>query len=97
MKSLSARHWLRGRAWCDARTLAGYVYRDPSGFDLHVAQSDVASCAIELRTRPHPLAAWGAPRPLHAHDAAALELHAPEPLPGVRYLGWDETEAGAEK
>ena len=78
-------------AWCDPRTLAAWVYRDPGGRDLHIAQSDLASCSVEIRTRAHPLARWGDARRLECHEGAALELHAPEPLPGVRYLGWDET------
>jgi hypothetical protein len=81
---------VRVKAWADTRTLAGWDYRDPAGWDVHVAQSDVASCAVELRTRPHPFAAWGPPRLLTCRHAAAIEFHAPEPLPGLRYLGWEE-------
>ena len=90
-RSTSATRSLRAEAWCDPRTLAGYVYRDPAGWDVHVAQSDVASVTLELRRRPHPLAAWRSARRLTCTEGAALELHAPEPLPGVRYLGWDAT------
>ena len=91
-RSTSATRSLRVEAWCDPRTLAGYVYRDPAGWDVHVAQSDVASVTLELRRRLHPLAAWRPPRRLTCSEGAALELHAPEPLPRVRYLGWDATE-----
>jgi len=91
-RSTSATRSLRVEAWCDPRTLAGYVYRDPAGWDVHVAQSDVASVTLELRRRLHPLAAWRPPRRRTCSEGAALELHAPEPLPGVRYLGWDATE-----
>jgi hypothetical protein len=87
-RSLLAR--LDGVASCDPRTLAGYVYRDPSGFDVHVAQSDVATCEIEVRTRAHPLAGWGAPK-RSVGERAAIELHHPEPLANVRYIGWDAT------
>jgi hypothetical protein len=72
----------------DAR---GYVYRDPSGFDVHVAQSDVATCELVVRARPHPLARWGAARRL-VGELAAIELHRPDPLANVRYIGWDATE-----
>jgi hypothetical protein len=89
VEARSARRALRARAWCDPRTLVGWVYRDPSGFDLHVAQSDLASCTVELRTRPHPFAPWSAPRRLSATHAAAVEFHHPEPLPGVYYRAWD--------
>jgi len=71
-------------AWCDPRTLAGWVYRDPRGWDVHVAQSDVASCTVEVRAR-------GEVRRLASTSGAAVEFHAPEPLPGVRYLAWDAT------
>ncbi|XXF77238.1 hypothetical protein P2318_29920 [Myxococcaceae bacterium GXIMD 01537] len=81
---------LRGRAWCDPRTLAGYAYRDPKGWDVHVAQSDVAECEVEVATRPHPLARWSPARRLTS-AIGALEFHAPQPLEGIRYLGWDET------
>ena len=34
----------------DPATFAGYVYRDPSGFDVYVAQSDVARCDVAWNT-----------------------------------------------
>src|SRR6185295_16651890 len=83
------RHWVRAHASCDPATLAGWVYRDPAGWDVHVAQSDVATCTLELLERPHPLAPWTPVRRLVAPEGAALEFHAPEPLPGVTYAGWD--------
>jgi hypothetical protein len=91
VRARSAKSRLEAIASCDPRTLAGYVYRDPSGFDVHVAQSDVAACEVELRTRAHPFARWGEPRRF-AGRHAAIEFHHPEPLPGVRYVGWDETK-----
>lgn len=91
VRAASATRALAARAWCDPRSLVGYVYRDPSGRDLHVAQSDVASCEVERFARPHPLAAWRPAGRVTAQHAAALEFHAPDPLPGVRYLAWDET------
>jgi len=80
-------------ASCDPRTLASWDYRDPSGFDVHVAQSDVARCEAVLRTRAHPLAAWGPPRRLTAPQAA-VEFHHREPLPGLAYVPWDGTRGG---
>jgi len=85
---------VRADASCDPESLAGYVYRDPRGWDVHVAQSDVASCTIEIETRPHPFAAWRLARRLTCVHAAAVEFHAPEPLPGVRYVAWDGTSVG---
>ena len=90
-RGASATRAVRARAWCDLRTLVGYVYRDPAGWDVHVAQSDVASCEVELVTRAHPLARWRPAGRLSSPHAAALEFHAPEPLPGVRYIPWDAT------
>jgi hypothetical protein len=87
---MSATASIRVKAWADPRALAAWDYRDPAGWDVHVAQSDVASCAVELRTRSHPFAAWGPARILTCRHAAAIEFHAPEPLAGVRYLGWDD-------
>jgi hypothetical protein len=79
---------LTARAWCDPRTLAAWDYRDPAGWDVHVAQSDVASCEVELLRRPHPLAGWRRVARLTAAHRAALEFHGPAPVPGVRYLAW---------
>lgn len=76
-------------ARCDPASLVGYVYRDPRGWEVHVAQSDVASCEVALESRPHRFAAWGPPTRLTATHAAAVEFHHPEPLPGVRYIPWD--------
>ncbi|WP_426752244.1 hypothetical protein [Myxococcus sp. Y35] len=89
-RARSATVAVEGRAWCDPRTLVGYVYRDPTGWDVHVAQSDVATCELELFTRPHPFAAWR-PDGRLTSTVGALEFHAPEPLEGVRYIGWDDT------
>lgn len=79
---------------CDPRTLAGYVYRDPAGWDVHVAQSDVASLTVELLVRRHVLAEWRLASRLTARAAAAIEFHRPEPLPGVRYVPWDAAAPG---
>src|SRR5262245_50950509 len=48
--------------WCDPRTLVGYVYRDPTGFDVYVAQSDVASCTVEVARRARRRAPWAVER-----------------------------------
>ena len=73
---------ISARAWCAPESLVGYVYRDPGGRELHVAQSDVASCEVEVVTR-------GGRRRLTSRHTTAVEFHAPEPLPGVRYIAWD--------
>jgi hypothetical protein len=90
----SATRAVRGRAWCEPDSLAGYVYRDPSGADLHVAQSDLASCELEILARAHPFRPWRPIAQLGCRQTAALEFHGPEALPGVRYIAWDgETPA----
>ena len=71
-------------------TLEGSVYRDPSGFDVHVAQSDVAACEVTLATRRGRFDAWGTPRRL-AGARSAVEVHRLAPLEGVRYVPWDGT------
>lgn len=76
---------------CDLRTLVGYVYRDPAGMNLYVAQSDIASCEVRLLERSNPFASFKTVRTLKSDEGAAIEFHLPEPLPDVRYIGWDET------
>ena len=83
------------RAWCDPRTLAGYVYRDPRGRELYVAQSDIGSCEIERRSRPHPLAGWRDAGRLTNRGSTAIEFHAPEPLAGIDYIPWEAEEPPA--
>ena len=82
LRAASARHAITARAWCAPERLVGYVYRDPDGRELHVAQSDVASCEVEVVTR-------GRRQRLTSRHTTAVEFHAPEPLPGVRYIAWD--------
>jgi len=77
------------RAYCDPRSLVGYVYRDPRGRDLYVAQSDIASCEVEAFERSRPRAAFRRTTRLSASHAAAVEFHLPEPLDHVRYIPWD--------
>lgn len=84
-------HAIEVDADCDMNTLVGYVYRDPRGVDLYVAQSDIASCEVRLFERSHPFASFRQTRTLTSTNGAAIEFHLPEPLEGVRYIGWDET------
>lgn len=90
LRATGSRWRITGEARCDPSTLVGWVYRDPAGWDVHVAQSDVATAAFLLSTRRHRLAPWERMRRLTATQAA-IEFHHPDPLPGVDYLGWDET------
>ena len=92
VRAASATAYVVATATCDPATLVGYVYRDPSGFDVYVAQSDVATCEVAWCDRRHRLARWNAPR--HARGArTAIEFHERTPLPGVRYVRWDATTA----
>jgi hypothetical protein len=76
---------------CDLNTLVGYVYRDPKGADLYVAQSDIASCEVRIFERSHPFRSFCQTRTLTSTNGSAIEFHLPEPLEGVHYIGWDET------
>lgn len=82
---------VRIRAFCDSKTMVGYVYRDPDGHDLYVAQSDLASVEVErferVRLRRQPKTRWS------CAQEAALEIHGLEPLPGIDYIPWDATTA----
>jgi 2-keto-4-pentenoate hydratase/2-oxohepta-3-ene-1,7-dioic acid hydratase in catechol pathway len=81
----------RIRAFAPPATFAGWAYRNPNGRDLHVAQSDLASCVVETFHRKHPLARWHPVARLVSDRRTALELHGPEPVAGIAYVGWDES------
>ncbi|MGH8792832.1 MAG: hypothetical protein ACRDXX_09310 [Stackebrandtia sp.] len=76
------------RARCEPDTLIGYLYRDPSGVDIPVAQSDLGECELEIHRRDLPGRAWRKVRTVHS-TSAALEFHG-ETVPGIRYLEWLE-------
>jgi hypothetical protein len=78
-------------AHCDLNALVGYIYRDPKGTDLYVAQCDIANCEVRLFERSHPFTSFRQTRTLTSTNGAAIEFHLPEPLLGVPYIGWDET------
>lgn len=86
------RRALRIRGYAPVETYAGWVYRNPSGHELHVAQSDIATCVVESFRRSHPLGKWRPESRLISRERAAVELHAYEAIEGVRYVGWDELE-----
>jgi hypothetical protein len=71
---------LRVQARCDPDTLVGYKYRDPRGFEVFVAQSDVGDAEVELEGRQ-----------TKSRGTTALEFHGLKPLPGVSYLGFEDT------
>lgn len=75
-------------AHAERHTFAAYIYRDPAGHDLFVAQSDLASVEVEVFDRGH----FGRAQPVHrvVAPAGALELHQPEPIAGLCYVGWPD-------
>lgn len=87
---------IKVEADCNVNTLVGYVYRDPQGMDLYVAQSDIASCEVRLYERSHPFTSFRQTRKLTCTHGAAIEFHLPEPLDGVDYIGWDATSLSQE-
>jgi 2-keto-4-pentenoate hydratase/2-oxohepta-3-ene-1,7-dioic acid hydratase in catechol pathway len=89
------RRAIRIRSFAPPETFAGWAYRNPKGHDLHVAQSDIASCVVETFHRKHPLARWHAVARLTSDRQTALELHGPDPVPGIRYMAWDESDPPA--
>jgi len=86
------RRAIRVRAFAPPETFAGWAYRNPRGVDLHVAQSDIASCVVETFHRKHPLARWHPVSRLTSDRQSALELHGADPVPGIRYVAWDDAE-----
>jgi 2-keto-4-pentenoate hydratase/2-oxohepta-3-ene-1,7-dioic acid hydratase in catechol pathway len=87
IRSASRRRLVIARATAAIDTFVGYVYRDPTGGEVHVAQSDLAACEIEVHERRGLLL-----RPARRFRAplAALEIHRPEPLEGVSYLAFED-------
>ncbi len=87
IRAMSKRRLVIARATAPIETFVGYVYRDPTGGEVHVAQSDLAACEIEVHERRGLLL-----RPARRFRAplAALEIHRPEPLDGVSYLPFED-------
>ncbi len=86
------RRALRIRGFAPTNSYAGWVYRNTTGRELHVAQSDIASCVVESFRRSHPLGKWRPELRLVSRQRAAVELQGYAPIEGVRYVGWDESE-----
>ena len=75
------------RSWASPEQFVGYRYRDPKGTEVPVAQSDIASCSVEvferrgLRWHPH--------RTFVSDRGCALEIHGPKDMEGFSYLPWE--------
>jgi len=78
------------RSWADPDEFVGYYYRDPAGRELAVAQSDIASCAVEVYSRRNRLARWAPVAQMRSNQGSALEFHAPEEVAGIDYVPWTE-------
>lgn len=86
------------RSWADLDEFVGYRYRDPAGPELAVAQSDIASCAVDVYTRSNRWAPWAPVAQMRSNRGSALELHAPEGVEGIDYVSWADAELdGAER
>lgn len=77
------------RVWADPSSFAGWDYRQIGGGALHVAQSNLAQCEVELYRRAG--LGWRPERKLHS-CSAALEFHGPDDYPEFSYVGWTERE-----
>lgn len=83
-------HRLVVRTWAAAASFAGWDYRQLGGGDLHVAQSNLARCELELFRKVG--LGWQPERRLRS-TCAALEFHGPEEHPEFSYVPWDSREA----
>ena len=82
-------HRLVVRTFAAAPSFAGWDYRQIGGGDLHVAQSNLARCELELFRKVG--LGWQPERRLRS-TCAALELHGPEDFPELAYVAWDSRE-----
>ncbi len=85
------RRLVHARAWAEPAAMVGYAYRDTDDRDLMVAQSDIGSAHYEVFTRTAPGALWHPVEERRVAGGVAVEIHQRVPLPGVDYIGWDQT------
>jgi 2-keto-4-pentenoate hydratase/2-oxohepta-3-ene-1,7-dioic acid hydratase in catechol pathway len=78
------------RAWAAPESFAGWDYRQIGGGDLHVAQSNLAHCELELYRRVG--LGWRPERRVQSR-CAALEFHGPDDFPEFSYVAWDASDA----
>lgn len=86
-----ARRLVHAHAWAELEEMVGYAYRDTDGGDLMVAQSDIGSAHLEVFSRKAPGASWKLVDEKRTAGGVAVEIHQRTPLPGVQYIGWDDT------
>jgi 2-keto-4-pentenoate hydratase/2-oxohepta-3-ene-1,7-dioic acid hydratase in catechol pathway len=86
------RRLIHVHAWAEADELVGYAYRDTDERDLMVAQSDIGSAHYEAFSRRAPGMPWHLTDERRSAGGVAVEIHQRAPLPGVDYIGWNETQ-----
>lgn len=74
------------RVWAAPNSFAGWDYRQIGGGDLHVAQSNLGHCELELYRKAG--LGWRPERRLRGR-CAALEFHGPDDYREFEYVGWD--------
>jgi 2-keto-4-pentenoate hydratase/2-oxohepta-3-ene-1,7-dioic acid hydratase in catechol pathway len=93
-----AGHRLVVRVWAEPETFAGWDYRQllstASQRDLHVAQTNLARCELELYRKSG--LGWLPSKRLRA-SCAALEFHGLDDFAEFRYVGWDAREIAARE
>lgn len=82
------------RVWAAPATFAGWDYRQIGGGDLHVAQSDLARCELEIYRRAG--LGWRPERRLRS-TCAALEFHGLDALERFDYVPWEARDTSVER
>lgn len=82
------------RAWADDATFAGWDYRHVGGGQARVAQSDLATCEVEIYRRRG--LGWCPEKRLRSR-CAAVELHGPEAFPSFHYVPWEAAPSAAPR
>ena len=80
------------RVWAPEHSFAGWDYRQIGGGDLHVAQSNLGHCELEIYRRVG--LGWEPERRLVSR-CAALEFHGPEDYACFDYVPWEAEEVRA--
>ena len=83
--SASGKRRLVVRVWAPPKTFAGWDYRKIGGGDLHVAQTNLGHCELEIYRRVG--LGWRPEKRLRS-SCAALEFHGPEDFEEFGYVPW---------
>lgn len=82
------------RVWGNPATFAGWNYRQIGGGDLHVAQTNLARCELEIYRR---VGLGYRPERRLRSTCAALEFHGLEDFEQFSYLPWEPGEPARAK